>query len=69
MVKRVCEFDPEIITTIVQLTKRLRLAKEADITGGTVDAMASKFQQLKEKIAAGADAEHIFNTLDEDGSG
>jgi hypothetical protein len=70
MVARVCEFDPNTIKNLVSLMKRLKLVKEADSTEGkgAVDN-ADIFEQLKEKIDQGADAEQIFNMLDADGSG
>lgn len=69
MVARICEFNPETIHTIVQLIKRLRMAKEADVQEGNDAQESETYQQLKERIAAGADVEQIFNLLDKDGSG
>jgi hypothetical protein len=70
MVARVCEFNPDTIKNLISLMKRLKLVKEADTTDGKGGAdSADIFEQLKEKIDQGADAEQIFNMLDTDGSG
>jgi hypothetical protein len=72
MISRVCEYDCETISTIAQLVKRLRRAKEATISISLKEENAQVYHQLRERIINGqngAEAEQIYNMLDADGSG